>query len=68
MVSIGEGLIHNIPCLIPRKFLFINQDSKELDGGNRWVSIIKLNLILFRELVPVSVNLFVSTDDVSNGG
>lgn len=64
MVSVGEGVVHNIPGLLVGQLLIINEDPEQLDGTNGRVSIVELNLIEGGKLIPVLVIFFESADDV----
>jgi hypothetical protein len=66
MVGVSEGMISNVPGLVPRDLFFINQDSEELNGRDSWVSIIKLDLVLFWEFIPVCMELLKPSNDVSD--
>lgn len=68
MVGIGESLVDDVPCLLPRKLLLVNEDSEQLDAGDCWVGIVELNLVFLGEGVPVLMLLLKSPDDVSDGG
>ena len=68
MVSISEGMVYDVPGLIPRKSLLINQDSEKLNSSDSRMSIVKLDLVLLWELVPVGVVSLESGDQISNSG
>ena len=69
MVSIGEGVVNDVPGLLKREHLLIDQNSQQLDGGNGWMSIVKLNLVLIGKLgESIVMSQFVSPDDIINGG
>ena len=71
MVGVGISVVYNIPSLFIGHELFIDEDAKKLNGGDGWMSIIQLDLILLRKLSPVSllvsggVTIFKSLDDVT---
>lgn len=64
MVGVGEGVVHNIPGLLVRELLVINEDPEQLDGTDSRVSIVELNLVELSEMSPVLVIFFESADDV----
>jgi hypothetical protein len=64
VVSVGEGVVHNIPGLLVWQLLIINEDPEELDGADGRVSVVELNLIELGELIPVLVIFFEPADDV----
>jgi hypothetical protein len=68
MVGVGEGVVDDVPCLLVRKLLLVNQNSEKFDGADGGVGIVKLNFVEFGELSPVSVRLFESADDVMQRG
>lgn len=67
MISVGEGVVDNVPGLLVGKLFLVDQNSEELDSADSRVSIVKLNLIKFGELSPIGVRLFKSADDVMQG-
>lgn len=67
MVSVGKGVINYLPCFIVGHFLFINQNSKQLNRSDCWMGIIQLDLMFLSELRPIILMLgLVPPDDVSN--
>ena len=69
MVSVGEGVVNDVPGLLEREHLFIDQNSQKLDGCNGWMSIVKLDLVLIgKHGEPVVMLQFVSPDDIINRG
>ena len=69
MVSIREGVVNDVPGLLEREHLLIDQNSQQLNGGNGWMSIVKLNLVLVgKHGEPIVMSQFVSPDDIINGG
>lgn len=69
MISVSKSLVNYIPGIKVGEFLFVNQDSEELDGRNTRMSIVKLDLILLGELRPIiGMILLVATNDVTKRG
>ena len=69
MVSVGEGVVNNVPCLFEGEHLLIDQNSQQLNGTNCWMGVIKLDLVLVCEHgKSVVVSDLISPDDIINGG
>ena len=69
MISVGESVVNNVPGLLEREHLLIDQNSQQLNGGNGWMSIVKLNLIFVgKHGESIVMSHFVSPDDIINGG
>jgi hypothetical protein len=39
-------MINDFPCAFERKLLLVDQNTEQFDGGNGWMSIVKLDLVL----------------------
>ena len=59
MVSVGNCLSCNIPCLIPIKAFLIHEDSHKFCNCNCWMSIIKLEYNLLVQLSHIIMSLLV---------
>ena len=69
MVSVGEGVVNDVPGLLEREHLLIDQNSQKLNGGNGWMSIVKLNLVLIgKHGESIVMSQFVSPDDIIDRG
>lgn len=69
MVSVGEGVVNDVPGLLEREHLLIDQNSQKLNGGNGWMSIVKLDLVLVRKHgESIVMSQFVSPDDIIDRG
>jgi hypothetical protein len=68
VVSVREGVINYIPGLFKAKLFFVDQNSKKLNSGNSWVSIVQLDLVLLSEQSELisAVVLFVSSNNIIN--
>jgi hypothetical protein len=64
VISVREGVRDYVPCLIVSESLNIEQLSEELNGGDDGVSVVHLNLVEFREVVPVRVVQLETFNDV----
>ncbi len=64
VISVREGVRDDVPCLIISESLNVEQLSEELNGGDDGVSVVHLNLVEFREVVPVRVVQLETFDDV----
>ena len=64
MVGISKRRSHNLPCNIPLEIFDIDEDTLQLDDGERGMGIVQLNGDLIGELCPRTFSLFETTDNV----
>ena len=71
VVCVCKSFLCDFECFIIRKLFLVNQDSKQFNCRDCWMSVIQLDLILLWEKSPVchfhivSVSLLESFDDVT---
>jgi len=68
VVGVGDGLGHDLPCVIEGDVLLVDQDPLQLDNGESRMSVVELDRNVVRELGPRDSNLLPSSDDVAERG
>ena len=64
VVGVAECLCDNIPSSVPFKTFQIDQDALELNNGQRRVGIVQLDSNLICEVLPWSLRLLETSDDI----
>ena len=64
VVSVTKCVGDNVPSLVPFESLEINQDTLELNNGQRRMGIVQLDGHLVRELSPSALRLLEATNNV----
>jgi hypothetical protein len=64
MIGVAECLSDDGPGLIVWKALNVQQDSQKLDGGDGGMSVVELNLVKLRELIPICVVQLEALNDI----
>jgi len=68
MICVREGIVNNLPSLLEREHLFINENSEQLNGRNSWMCVIKLDFILISKFgEPIIMFQLISSNDIING-
>ena len=66
MVGISADLLRNLPSLIPRHVVFIDQHAHQLSHCNAGVRIIQLERHFIRQQAEIAVFLFETRDYTLN--
>ena len=67
MVGVGQGLLGDIPGLLPPQVGFIQQNPHQLGNGQGRVRVVQLDGDLFRQRGPISVAAAEAADEVGQG-
>lgn len=69
VICVRKGIVHHVPGFFEGEFLFVNKNSKKFDCSDGWMGVVELDFVLLSEFgEPVIVLVFVSSDDIINGG
>jgi hypothetical protein len=66
VIRVSESLSNDRPSLIIVELFDIKKDSKQLYSCNSGMSIIQLNLVQFREVIPVCVIKLEAFNNILN--
>ena len=58
----------NVPGQVPFEMFNVDENSLQLDDGQRRVGVVELNSYLFGELLPRTVGLLEAANDIIEGG
>ena len=68
MIGIGNGLLRNLPCLVPTEPLFIDENAHELCDTERRMGIVDVDGDIIREFLEIAASLDIMAYDALHAG